>query len=420
LEFFILLSEKLSCEEIVNKEDVTKIISETSVITREMATTRRALASNLHRNVNGTKPTTRVTRTALGDIGNVAKHSERNVFGKFQKKGKGNDTQKVLAQVVENVDKENIAGDGLVKKSKAMSVCESESVITREVKAMSICEVIPPTITDIDKESEKDPFQCSEYAVDIYSYLRTIEKKLYVSDYMPKQTEINERMRSILIDWLIQVHGRFGLLQETLYLTVHLIDRFLEHHMVIRSKLQLVGVSAMLLASKYEETYAPEVGDFVYITDNSYTKGQIKKMEQLIFKTVSFDLSQPLSIQFLRRNSKAAVADAKKHTLAKYFLELILIDYNTSRIMPSKIAAASLYLAGKLLENAEWTDTLAYYSSYDEDDLCSTVKSIAKLIAKAETSKFQASRTKYSMNKFMGIAAIPELKGDLVFRLAQD
>ena len=77
--------------------------------------------------------------------------------------------------------------------------------------------------------------------------------------------------------------------------------------MVIRSKLQLVGVSAMLLASKYEETYAPEVGDFVYITDNSYTKGQIKKMEQLIFKTVSFDLSQPLSIQFLRRNSKAAV-----------------------------------------------------------------------------------------------------------------
>ena len=75
--------------------------------------------------------------------------------------------------------------------------------------------------------------------------------------------------------------------------------------------------------------------------------------------------------------------------MAKYFLELILIDYNTSRIMPSKIAAASLYLAGKLLENAEWTDTLAYYSSYDEDDLCSTVKSIAKLIAKAETSKFQ-------------------------------
>ena len=105
----------------------------------------------------------------------ISNFQDRNVFGKLQKKPKGNDTQKVLAHVVENVDKENIAGDGLVTKSKAMSVCESESVITREVKAMSICEVIPPTITDIDKESEKDPFQCSEYAVDIYSYLRTIE-----------------------------------------------------------------------------------------------------------------------------------------------------------------------------------------------------------------------------------------------------
>lgn len=74
--------------------------------------------------------------------------------------------------------------------------------------------------------------------------------------------------------------------------------------------MQLVGVSAMLLASKYEETYAPEVGDFVYITDNSYTKGQIKKMEQLIFKTVNFDLSQPLCLQFLRRNSKAAMVSS--------------------------------------------------------------------------------------------------------------
>ena len=80
-----------------------------------------------------------------------------------------------------------------------------------------------------------------------------------------------------------------------------------------RSKLQLVGVSAMLLASKYEETYAPEVGDFVYVTDNAYTKGQIKRMEQLIFKTINFDLSQPLSLQFLRRNSKAAIVSVLRY-----------------------------------------------------------------------------------------------------------
>ena len=78
-----------------------------------------------------------------------------------------------------------------------------------------------------------------------------------------------------------------------------------------RSKLQLVGVSAMLLASKYEETYAPEVADFVYITDNAYTSKQIRQMEQLIFKTIDFDLSHPLCLHFLRRNSKAAMVSCK-------------------------------------------------------------------------------------------------------------
>ena len=79
----------------------------------------------------------------------------------------------------------------------------------------------------------------------------------------------------------------------------------------------------MLLASKYEETYAPEVGDFVYITDNSYTKGQIKKMEQLIFKTINFDLSQPLSLQFLRRNSKAAIVSLKLKKFSFYKISLL-------------------------------------------------------------------------------------------------
>ncbi|XP_065060007.1 G2/mitotic-specific cyclin-B-like [Rhopilema esculentum] len=407
----------------------------------------------------GIKQTKGTTRTALGDIRNVAK--ERNFDVKAQQRNKKVETQKLLSR---DAGKENENTDLMVKRGKAMSicetlpekeakieeatkknhlgkteeenvekgnvgevlghcramsVCESDPVILG-VRSMSICETIPPNIIDIDKESEKDPFQCAEYAADIYTYLRKIEKVLCAGDYMQKQSEINERMRSILIDWLVQVHSRFGLLQETLYLTVGIIDRFLEHQVVSRSKLQLVGVSAMLLASKYEETYAPEIGDFVYITDNSYTKGNIKKMEQLILRTLDCDLSQPLCLQFLRRNSKAAVADAKKHTLAKYLMELTLVDYKLSRMPPSIIAAASLYLAGKVLENAEWTDTLVYYSTYTEQSLMPVVKSIAKLIAKADVSKFQASRTKYGNNKFMGISQISELKGDLIFKLSQD
>ena len=80
----------------------------------------------------------------------------------------------------ENADAENKDVAGMVRNCKAMSICENEPVIARDVKAMSICEVVPPVIADIDKESEKDPYQCSEYAADIYSYLRKIEVCFFI------------------------------------------------------------------------------------------------------------------------------------------------------------------------------------------------------------------------------------------------
>ena len=112
-------------------------------------------------------------------------------------------------------------------------------------------------------------------------------------------------MRSILVDWLVQIHLEFRLLEETLFTTISILDRFLSVYDVTEVNLQLAGVSAMLLASKYEEMYAPEIGDFVYITDNAYDKSQIRKMEGFIFKSLDFNIGKPLCLHFLRRNSKA-------------------------------------------------------------------------------------------------------------------
>lgn len=82
-------------------------------------------------------------------------------------------------------------------------------------------------------------------------------------------------MRAILVDWIIEVHLKFKLLPETLFITINLIDRYLSIVSIKRNSLQLVGVTAMFIASKYEEIYAPEVRDFVYITDNAYSKTEI-------------------------------------------------------------------------------------------------------------------------------------------------
>ena len=108
-------------------------------------------------------------------------------------------------------------------------------------------------------------------------------------------------MRAILIDWLVEVHLKFKLLPETLYLTVNLIDRFLERDTIERGRLQLVGVTCMLIACKYEEIYPPIVKDFVYITDNAYSHQEILRMEQKILTSLDFNIQITSIWRFFER-----------------------------------------------------------------------------------------------------------------------
>jgi G2/mitotic-specific cyclin-B, other len=160
-----------------------------------------------------------------------------------------------------------------------------------------------------------------------------------------QQTDINEKMRAILIDWLIEVHLKFKLLPETLFLTVNLIDRYLEKQVIQRTKLQLVGVTAMLIASKYEEIYAPEVRDFVYITDKAYSKEEILKMEFSILTTLDFNITSPSAYRFLERYNKVVNGDTLMFNLARYLIELPLIEYRMLKYTPSNIAASAVFLA---------------------------------------------------------------------------
>ena len=109
----------------------------------------------------------------------------------------------------------------------------------------------------------------------------------------------------------------------------------------------------MLLASKYEEIYAPEVRDFVYITDKAYSKEEILSMEQNIVSTLEFNLTAPSPYRFLERFSKVANADPIYFNLARYLAELPLIEYRMLKYSPSNIAASAMYLASKILARGE-------------------------------------------------------------------
>ena len=174
--------------------------------------------------------------------------------------------------------------------------------------------------------------------------------------YMTAQDDINEKMRAILVDWLIEVHHKFKLLPETLFLTINLIDRYLEKQVIHRTKLQLVGVTAMLIASKYEEIYAPEVRDFVYITDKAYDKQEILKQEYELLSQLDFNVCTPSSFRFLERFSKVAGLDLKQFNLARYLIELPLIEYRMLKYTPSLLSSAALFLALKIIPKHRETE----------------------------------------------------------------
>ena len=139
-----------------------------------------------------------------------------------------------------------------------------------------------------------------EYQDEIIPYLISLENEKRINpNYMSKQNDINEKMRMILIDWLIEVHLKFKLLPETLFLTINFIDRYLQNNQTPRDKLQLIAVSSLLIACKYEEIYPPEISSFVYITDNAYTKEEILNYEIKILGDLEYDITYPTSLRFL-------------------------------------------------------------------------------------------------------------------------
>ncbi|XP_017315379.1 G2/mitotic-specific cyclin-B1 isoform X2 [Ictalurus punctatus] len=275
-------------------------------------------------------------------------------------------------------------------------------------------------IKDVDADDYDNPMLCSEYVKDIYKYLRQLEADQAVRPRYLEGGEVTGNMRAILIDWLVQVQIKFRLLQETMYMTLAIIDRFLQDHPVPKKQLQLVGVTAMFIASKYEEMYPPEIADFAFVTDRAYSTAQIREMEMSILRVLNFNFGRPLPLQFLRRASKIGEVTAEQHTLAKYFVELTMVDYEMVHFAPSQVASAAFALMLKVF-NCEWTPTLEYYMGYAEDSLIPVMQHIAKNVVKVNEglSKHLAVKNKYSSQKQMRIATISQLKSSMIKDLAK-
>ncbi|KAF2225951.1 cyclin-like protein [Elsinoe ampelina] len=215
------------------------------------------------------------------------------------------------------------------------------------------------------EDDQWDMSMVAEYGEEIFDYMRVLEERMRPNPhYMDLQTECQWSMRAVLLDWLVQVHARFQLLPETLFLSVNYIDRFLSCKVVSLAKLQLVGATALFLAAKYEEVNCPSISEIVYMVDNGYTMDEILKAERFMLSMLAFELGWPGPMSFLRRISKADDYDLETRTLAKYFLEVTIMDERFVGCPPSSTAAAAHCLARQMLRKGDWTPAHVYYSNY--------------------------------------------------------
>lgn len=248
-------------------------------------------------------------------------------------------------------------------------------------------------------EDTWDALMVADYAPEIFFYLRTLEKKFAPDpDYMHLQPELKWSYRATLIDWVVQVHYRFQLLPETLFLTVNIIDRFLSKKTVTLNKFQLVGAAALYIASKYEEINCPTLREILYMLENAYTGDEILKAECYMIDTLEFEFGWPGPMSFLRRISKADNYEYDIRTLAKYLLETTIMDPRLVAAPPSWLAAGSYYLSRIIIGYNTWSKQHIFHSTYTAEQLVPLATVILDNCRSAEKSH-QAIYEKYSKGR---------------------
>uniref|UniRef100_A0A023GK10 Putative g2/mitotic-specific cyclin a n=1 Tax=Amblyomma triste TaxID=251400 RepID=A0A023GK10_AMBTT len=261
----------------------------------------------------------------------------------------------------------------------------------------------PMCYSDVREQESND-----EYARDVYNYLRQQEvKMLPTPNYMQKQPDITPTMRTILVDWLVEVAEEYKLHEETLFLAVSYVDRFLSSMSVQRTKLQLVGTASLLIAAKFEEIYPPEVCEFVYITDDTYTKKQVLRMEQVVLKVLSFDIAAPTIYYFLQRFAEVNKCPEKVTFLAQYLCELSLLDDEPYlQYIPSVIAGAAISLSNHTLGRHPWGRDLVDYSGYEVSTFRECIHSLYSSFCNASSRAQQAVHDKFKSPKFHCVAEL--------------
>eukprot|EP00933_Yihiella_yeosuensis_P059874 TRINITY_DN6164_c3_g1_i1.p1 TRINITY_DN6164_c3_g1~~TRINITY_DN6164_c3_g1_i1.p1 ORF type:complete len:429 (+),score=80.94 TRINITY_DN6164_c3_g1_i1:56-1288(+) len=272
----------------------------------------------------------------------------------------------------------------------------------------AICQQVVSSSPFLSSFALQGPEKVTEYAADIVNHL--FDEEMHCTprpNHMDEQVEVNGKMRAILIDWLVEVHMKYKLRPETLYLAVNIVDRFLSEAFVHRQELQLLGVVGMFIAAKFEEVDPPKIADYVYISDNTYSRDQIINMECHVLSVIGFQTVVPTVAHFLPLLLAANKCGKTHRELVRYLLELALVEYGMCKYPPSQLVAAALLLSNRLLRRSpSWPAAMVQQTRYSEYTLETCANKLFELFRTAQANKLQAVFKKYMLPQHVQVAAM--------------
>jgi len=280
---------------------------------------------------------------------------------------------------------------------------EEAEALAEEVGAITLD---PPALPD----ELENPQEVGVYINDIMRYFSKNESKYMPSASFLKQVQqgIDASARATLVDWVVNVHRKFKLLKPVLPLAVNIMDRYLSTCPLTKDKLQLLGAAALLIASKFEEIYPPEIEDFVHISDRAFRKDAVIRMEGEVLNALKFNISIPTSFVFLSRFVKVAEADEETEELVEMILDATLLEYNMLKYLPSVIVTSAIVLAQDMLSTGTWNAHMQAHTGYTKAALTPCIKDVVNVLQNGYHHRLTSLVKKYGAEKVEMLADVEE------------
>lgn len=245
-----------------------------------------------------------------------------------------------------------------------------------------------------------------ELDLEVYKFMMKTEKsEKHPSPHLfDKQTNITHKMRTIVVDWMIEVHRKFKMQTETLYTAVHIMDLYLTEKDLDKSNYQRLASAALLMASKCHERTVPRIEDLVYFAGTSFTADALRKMESTVFECVNWYTTPVLACNILERSLRVINADARTSMFCMFIMDSLLLDHDFIGVRPSFLAALVLYTGLALLNGrCEWTDEITANTGYSESVVKESALKVLYSLTETAKSHHNSLKKKYNCNELSDV-----------------